>query len=101
MSVDNFAYVHLAFATAGFRRRDQRLDMLPLNRWGTSDGCARSVCGSRPFTFGGPLLRVRPHPFHGDFDVKNKMCNRHLFLSGALSSVMRQQAIHPGKPTKA
>src|SRR6201997_805647 len=28
-AVDDFAYVHLAFATAGFRQRDQSLDMLP------------------------------------------------------------------------
>jgi hypothetical protein len=42
--------------------------------------------------------------FHGDFDVKHEICNKHLFLSGArqcdeLGS--RLLAIHPGKPSKA
>ena len=29
------------------------------------------------------LCDTRRITFHGDFDVKNKFCNKHLFLSGA------------------
>jgi hypothetical protein len=75
---------------------------VPLRKLGSRDltrSCSH-LClrlrTSRPFNVtlqliylirgGAPLLKLcdaRRINFHGDFDVKNKFCNKHLFLSGA------------------